>query len=85
MAIRVRWSSSILLTLTGYTENWCLDRVIETQAFLVTLIRTFDISPADHQPQIRRTRSVLMAPIVLGEERKGPQLPLKIAAIAIRK
>jgi len=55
--------------------------VIEIQAFLVTLVRRFDISHADHHPQIRRTRIGVMAPLVLGEEYKGPQLPLKITAI----
>jgi len=51
------------------------------QAFLVTLLRKFDISHADRHPQVRRARLGLMAPIVLGEEHKGTQLPLKITAI----
>jgi len=51
------------------------------QTFLVTLIQKFDISHADHQPQIRRTKSAMMTPVVLGEEHKGAQLPLKISAI----
>jgi len=57
------------------------DRVLEMQAFLVTLIRKFDISHADHQPQIKRNRPGIMAPFVLGEEYKGVQLPLKITTI----
>ena len=56
-------------------------RVIEMQAFLVTLVRKFDIAHADHQPQIRRTRIGLVFPLVVGEEDKGTQLPLKITAI----
>ena len=51
------------------------------QAFLVTLVRKFDVSYADHQPQIKRAKSGMMFPLVLGEEYKGTQLPLKIAAI----
>ena len=31
-----------------------LDSIIEIQAFLVTLIRKFDITHADYHPQIRR-------------------------------
>jgi len=58
-----------------------LNSVIEMHAFLVTLVRKFDISPADHHPQIKRARLGLMAPIVLGEEHKGTQLPLRITAI----
>ena len=80
MEIRVRLSI-ILFTLPG-AKGCLLDSVLEMQAFLVTLIRKFDISHADHQPQIGRGRSgILVAPIVLGEEHKGTQLPLKISAI----
>jgi len=62
-------------------ETWLLDSVIEMQAFLVALIPRFDVSHADHQPQIRRARPGIMLPLVLGEEYKGTQLPLKITAI----
>jgi len=62
-------------------ENRLLSSVIEIQAFLVTLLQKFNISHADHQPQIRRTRAGMEAPLVLGEEHKGTQLPLKITAI----
>ena len=58
-----------------------LDSIVEMQAFLVTLVRKFDISPADHHPQIRRSKTGGMAPLVLGEEYKGPQLPLKVTVI----
>ena len=51
------------------------------QAFLVTLIRKFDVSQAGHHPQIRRARPGMVVPLVLGEEHKGAQLPLKITAI----
>ena len=54
------------------------------QAFLVTLIRKFDISCADHYPQIRRTKFGMLTPLVLGEEYKGTQLPLKITAMRER-
>ena len=62
-------------------KNWLMDSVIEIQAFLVALVRKFDVSHADHQPQIRRAKSGMMFPLVLGEEYKGTQLPLKITAI----
>jgi len=53
------------------------------QAFLVTLIQKFDISLADSHPQIRRikTAGFIPSPVVIGEEYKGTQLPLKITAI----
>jgi len=62
-------------------ENRLLGSVIEIQAFLVTLLQKFNVSHADHQPQIRRARAGMEAPMVLGEEYKGTQLPLKITAI----
>jgi len=80
VAVRVR--RSFILSTPWGAEDCLLDSVLEMQAFLVTLIRKFDISHANHQPQIWRGRSgILMAPIVLGEEHKGTQLPLKISAI----
>ena len=63
------------------TESYVFDSIVEMQAFLVTLIQKFDISPADHHPQIKRSKSGLLVPLVLGEEYKGAQLPLKITAI----
>ena len=81
VAICVRLSPSISFTLLGDAENFLSDSVVEMQIFLVTLLREFYISQADHHPQIRRARSGLMVPLVLGEEYKGTQLPLKISAI----
>lgn len=72
-----------LSTFSGGTKS-CLGwrfAVIEIQTFLVTLIRKFDVSLADHQPQIRRAKSGVMVPLVLGEEHKGVQLPLRITSI----
>ena len=81
VAIRVGRSYFHHVRSPQEAENLLLNSVIEMQAFLVTLILKFDISHADHQPQIKRTKSAMMTPIVLGEEHKGGQLPLKIAAI----
>ena len=64
-----------------YAETLLWGSVIEIQAFLVTLVQRFDISHADHQPQIRSVKSGLMIPVVIGEEYKGTQLPLKVTAI----
>jgi len=54
---------------------------MEIQTFLVTIVQQFDISQADHLPQIRRARPGMEVPMVLGEEHKGTQLPLKISRI----
>jgi len=67
--------------LFGDAEKCLFGSVVEMQIFLVTLLREFYISQADHHPQIKRARSGLMVPVVLGEEYKGTQLPLKISAI----
>ena len=54
---------------------------MEIQTFLVILIGKFDVAQADHLPQIRRARPGMEVPLILGEEHKGTQLPLKITAI----
>ena len=81
MAVRVSRPSFAPFAHCRDAENRPFGSVIEMQAFLVTLIRKFDISHADHQPQIRTLKSGLLIPVVLGEEHKGTQLPLKITAI----
>ena len=62
-------------------EDHPFDSLVEVQAFLVTLVRRFDISLTDKQPQLGRIASGVMVPFIPGEEDKGLQLPLKIAAI----
>ena len=54
--------------------------VTETQAFLVTLIREFGFSIPEGR-NIRTARPGILVPIVIGEEDKGPQLPLKITPV----
>ena len=83
MAIRVSRTVSYPSLSPGMlnVEHRLLGSVIEMQAFLVTLVQKFDISHADHQPQIRRAKPGMLVPLVLGEEYKGTQLPLKITAI----
>ena len=70
-----------LIHSSGEAQSRVLDSIVEMQAFLVTLVRKFDISEADHHPQIKRIKTGAFTPLVLGEEYKGPQLPLKIAAV----
>ena len=65
----------------GEAQSCVLDSIVEMQAFIVTLVRKFDISPADHHPQIKRIKTGAFTPLVLGEEYKGPQLPLRITAV----
>ena len=80
MAICV--SSSVFITRSSREAQSCvLDSIVEMQTFLVTLVRKFDISEADHYPQIKRIKTGAFTPLVLGEEYKGPQLPLKITAV----
>lgn len=51
------------ITRPPWDAETALDRVIEMQAFLVTLIRKFDISLPDHHPQIRRARPGMGVPL----------------------
>ena len=54
--------------------------VAETRAFLVTLVREFVFSIPEGR-NIRSVRSGFPLPMVIGEEDKGPQLPLVIAPV----
>lgn len=49
--------------------------------FLATLIRQFDFSLPDNGREVRKMRPGIITPVVVGEEHKGPQLPLKVTAI----
>jgi len=54
--------------------------VAEIRAFLVTLVREFSFSIPEGR-NIRTARPGVLVPIVIGEEDKGPQLPLTITPV----
>ena len=54
--------------------------VAEIRALLVTLVREFSFSIPEGR-NIRTVRTMMLAPTVVGEEDKGPQLPLTVTAI----
>ena len=54
--------------------------VTEIRAFLVTLIREFSFSIPEGR-NIRTARPAILVPTVIGEEDKGPQLPLTITPV----
>ena len=54
--------------------------VAEIRAFLMTLIREFSFSIPEGR-KIRTVRTMMLVPTVVGEEDKGPQLPLTVTAI----
>jgi len=49
--------------------------------FLVTLVRHFDFSLPDNGQEVKTTRQLFINPVVVGEEHKGPQMPLKVTAL----
>jgi len=55
--------------------------VIEMHTILVTLIRKFDFSLPDNGQEIKMFRQLGVTPMVVGEEDRGPQLPLKVTAL----
>ena len=61
--------------------SFAANSVIELHTFLVTLVRQFDFSLPDTRQEIKKMRSVVTTPIVVGEEHKGPQMPLKVAIL----
>jgi hypothetical protein len=54
--------------------------VTEIRALLVTLIREFSFSIPEGT-NIRSTRRGIPTPMVIGEEDKGPQLPLTVTLV----
>ena len=55
--------------------------VIEMHTFLVALVRNFDFHLPENGQEIMRLRTPTAPPVVVGEEDKGAQLPLKITAL----
>jgi len=49
--------------------------------FLVALIKQYDFSLPDNEPEIKMLRPSSALPVVVGEEHKGSQLPLKVTAL----
>ena len=68
------WLSRVIFTLAGDAENTFLDSVIEIHAFLATLFRNFDISQTEIETRV-------IVPLVLREEYKNMQLPLKVTSM----
>ena len=61
----------------SYTASGSL---IELQAFIARLVREFHFSVVEDRP-VRLLRPGLVVPTVVGEEDKGPQLPLKVSLV----
>ena len=57
------------------------DSVIEMHTILVTLVRQFDFSLPEDGREVWKSRTGITAPVVVGEEHKGPQLWLKVSAL----
>jgi hypothetical protein len=57
-----------------------IESIAEIQAFLVTLVREFDFSIPEGR-QVRVARPGILVPMVVGEEDKGPQLPLIVTPV----
>lgn len=49
--------------------------------FLVTLVRHFDFSLPDNGQEVKAVKMGIIAPVVVGEEHKGPQMPLKVTIL----
>ena len=58
-----------------------VDSIVEMHTFLVTLVRQFDFYLPDNGQEICTLRPGFLVPVVVGEEHKGPQLPLMVATL----
>ena len=54
--------------------------LIEMQVFMARLVREFQFSEVEDK-RIKILRPALIVPVVVGEENKGPQLPLKVSVV----
>ena len=67
-----------LLFCTRRTDRpFAPNSIVEMHTFLITLIRHFDFS----LPENEEVKWRMIFPMVVGEEHKGPQLPLKVTAL----
>ncbi|KAF9779010.1 cytochrome P450 [Thelephora terrestris] len=55
--------------------------VIELHTFLVTLVRQFSFALPDNGQKIKKMRPAGITPTVVGEEHKGPQMPLMVTML----
>ena len=55
--------------------------VVEMHTFLITLVRHFDFALPDNGQEVKPSRVGLITPLVIGEEHKGPQMPLKVTIL----
>jgi hypothetical protein len=76
-AVKFQTETNELIRCSFATTN----RVIEMHTFLVTLVRQFDFSLPDDGQEIKLMRTMSIMPAVVGEEHKGPQMPLKITIV----
>lgn len=53
--------------------------LVELHTFIVTLVRQFDFSLPENAGEVKWTK--VNTPTVVGEENKGPQLPLKVTVL----
>jgi hypothetical protein len=49
--------------------------------FLVTLVRQFDFSLPENGQEVQVRRPRLISPVVVGEEDKGVQIPLRVTVL----
>lgn len=61
--------------------RFAANSVIELHTFLVTLVRQFDFSIPENGQEVRKVGSGTIMPVVVGEEHKGPQMPLNVTIL----
>jgi len=72
--------SSIFSTTRTMNAYAICRSVAEIRAFLVTLVREFRFSIPEGR-NIRTLRTLMLVSMVIGEEHRGPQLPLTVTPV----
>lgn len=66
-------------TLTNFSFD--TNSIAQINTFLVTLVRRFDFSLPENGQKIVPLKTGTITPHVVGEEHKGPQMPLKVTVL----
>ena len=63
------------------SRSFAIGSIIELHTFLVTLVRQFDFSLPENGQKVKKMGPGFVTPLVVGEEHKGPQMPLKVTVL----
>lgn len=73
-----------LLALHIIINTYSFFRVLELQAFIAEMVASFQFDLSFDPKLLRREATSIMAPVIIGEDEKGAQLPMLIKRLAVQ-